>query len=309
MLVVVALGGNALLRRGEPPEESIQRKNVRVAAAAIAAIAHEHRVVITHGNGPQVGLLAMQSAAFRDVAPYSLDVLGAESAGMIGYLLEEALTAELPDRDTAMLLTLVEVSLDDHAFADPTKPIGPVYSKQESRTLAERTGWHFIPDGKGFRRAIASPKPQRIRGLGAIRSLVDAGVVLICGGGGGVPVVVENGRLRGVEAVIDKDFTSAMLAEAIGADALLLLTDVPGVFTDWPLAKAPPLRYTTPAVLRRYNFAPGSMAPKVEAACRFVERTHRRAMIGAVEDLQSLLEETSGTIIRTGGGAEPALSA
>jgi carbamate kinase len=301
MLVVLALGGNALLRRGEAPEEAIQRKNVHVAAAAIAAIARQHRVVITHGNGPQVGLLALQSASFKDVAPYSLDILGAESAGMIGYLIEEALAAELPDRETATLLTLVEVSPNDPAFADPTKPIGPIYPEQESRALAGRTGWRFVPDGAGFRRAIASPMPQRIRGLRAIASLVRAGAILICAGGGGVPVVSQtDGRLRGVEAVIDKDFTSAILAEEIGADALLLLTDVEGVFTDWPHAREPALRHTTPALLRRHEFAPGSMSPKVEAACRFVERTNRRAMIGAIADMQAVLQEKAGTIVLPG---------
>ncbi|MCC6947375.1 MAG: carbamate kinase [Bradyrhizobiaceae bacterium] len=298
MLVVLALGGNALVRRGEPAEEATQRRNARAAAAAVAEIAREHRVVITHGNGPQVGLLALQSAAYTDVRPYAFDMLGAESAGMISYLLEEALAAELPGRETATLLTLVEVSPNDPAFADPKKPIGPVYDEKESRALAARTSWHFMKDGAGFRRAIASPMPQRIRGLAAVESLVRAGVVLICVGGGGIPVVVQaDGSVRGVEAVIDKDFTSAMLAEAIGADALLLLTDVEGVFTDWPHAKGPPLRKATPALLRGHQFAPGSMAPKVEAACRFVERTGRRAMIGAIKNMSKVLKETAGTIV------------
>lgn len=298
MRVVLALGGNALLRRGEAPEEAAQRRNVRNAAAAIAEVARNHDVIITHGNGPQIGLLALQSASFKDVRPYSFDVLGAESAGMIGYLIEEALAAELPERETATLLTLVEVSPDDPAFAEPTKPIGPLYDEAESRVLAARTGWVFMPDGGGFRRALASPQPQRIRGLAAIESLVRAGAITICCGGGGIPVVREaGGRLRGVEAVIDKDFTSAMLAEAISADALLLLTDVPGVWTEWPNPKGPPMARATPEFLRRYEFAAGSMGPKVEAACRFVERTGGYAAIGSTGQAPAVLAGKAGTVI------------
>jgi carbamate kinase len=297
MLVVMALGGNALLRRNEALELEVQRRNVVAAVAgAVAPIARRHRVVVTHGNGPQIGLLALQAAAFREVRPYPLDVLGAESEGMIGYLLEGALARELPDRDIATLLTQVEVDPDDPAFAKPTKPIGPVYGEAQARALAARNGWAITPDGQGYRRAVPSPAPQRIRELNTIRLLVQAGVVVICAGGGGIPVVVTaEGEVRGVEAVIDKDISAALLAAELSADALLLLTDVSAVWTEWPRGR--PIARTTPAELRTFRFAPGSMAPKVEAACRFVERTGGLAAIGAMEDAEAILAGTAGTFV------------
>jgi carbamate kinase len=300
MLVVMALGGNALLRRGQPPEDATQRRNVAAAAArSVAPVAREHKLIVTHGNGPQIGLLALQAAAFKDVAPYPLDVLGAESEGMIGYLIEQALAAELPGRDVATLLTQVEVAPDDPAFRNPTKPIGPVYDRTAARRLAEKTGWSFMPDGDGYRRAIASPQPRRIRELNAIRLLVEAGVIVICAGGGGVPVVARaDGGVAGVEAVIDKDLSSALLAEQIGADVLLLLTDVPAVWTAWPKSRGEPIGSTTPAYLRGLQFAPGSMAPKVDAACRFAERTGRWSAIGAIEQAEAILAGAAGTIVR-----------
>jgi carbamate kinase len=299
MLVVLALGGNALLRRGEPLEADVQRRNVLAAAAqSLAPIAGRHQVVITHGNGPQVGLLALQAAAYKDVEPYPLDILGAESEGMIGYLIEQALANELPDRDIATLLTQVEVEPDDPAFAEPTKPIGPIYGEAEARTLAARSSWRMVPDGPGFRRAVPSPEPRRIREINVIKLLVRAGVIVICAGGGGVPVVATPaGELRGVEAVIDKDLSAALLAEQIGADALLLLTDVPAVWTRWPKEDGEPMGRVTPQELRRINFAPGSMGPKVEAACRFVEHTGRTAAIGAIEHAELILNGTVGTIV------------
>jgi carbamate kinase len=298
MRIVIALGGNALLRRGEPLEAEVQRRNLVAAAKAIAPIAQKYETIITHGNGPQVGLLALQAAAYRDVAPYPLDVLGAESEGMIGYLIEQALANELPGREIATLLTQVEVDAADPAFARPTKPIGPVYGETEARALATRTDWTFVADGGGFRRAAPSPEPKRIREINVIRVLVDAGMLVICAGGGGIPVVTTpGGGLRGVEAVIDKDLSAALLAEQVGADALLLLTDVPAVWRKWPPPQGEPIARTTPAELGGYSFDPGSMGPKVEAACRFAERTGRPAAIGAIEEAEAILEGKAGTVV------------
>jgi carbamate kinase len=302
MRVVIALGGNALLRRGEPLSVDVQRDNVLHAVSlAVAPIAHSHEVVITHGNGPQIGLLALQTAAYRQVPSYPLDVLGAESEGMIGYMIEQAIAGVLPGRDLATLLTQVEVDAADPAFADPSKPIGPVYGEREAARLGAETSWVFRPDGGGYRRVVPSPAPRRIREIGAIKLLVRAGAIVICAGGGGVPVVaLPDGRWRGVEAVIDKDLSAALLAEELEADALLLLTDVPAVWTRWPMAKGVPIGPISAAALRELSFAPGSMAPKVDAACRFVERTGRRAGIGALQDAPSILAGTAGTIVQTG---------
>lgn len=299
MLVVLALGGNALLRRGQPLDAEVQRRNLLDAVAkAVAPVARKHRLVITHGNGPQIGLLALQAAAYKDVRPYPLDVLGAESEGMIGYLIEQALSNELPHREIATLLTQVEVDRSDPAFAKPSKPIGPVYGEAEARHLIARTSWTFVPDGRGFRRAVPSPVPRRIREINVIKLLVHSGMVVICAGGGGIPVVAtEDGALCGVEAVIDKDLSSALLAEEIGADALLLLTDVPAVWTKWPMSAGRPIGRITPSELRTFAFDPGSMSPKVEAACRFAERTGHVAAIGAIDDAEAILAGNAGTIV------------
>jgi carbamate kinase len=296
MLVVVALGGNALMRRGEPLEAGVQRRNLVRAAEALAPIAREHRLVITHGNGPQVGLLALQAAAYRDAAPMPLDVLGAESEGMIGYLIEQALAERLPNREFATLITQVEVDPADPAFAAPTKPIGPVYREAEGRAIARRTGWTLVPDGGGLRRAVPSPAPRTIREINVIRLLERTGIIVICAGGGGVPVATTpEGALVGVEAVIDKDLSAALLATEIGADALLLLTDVAAVLTRWPDGE--PIGRTTTAALRKHTFAPGSMAPKVEAACKFAERAGAMAAIGEMGQAQEILHGLAGTII------------
>lgn len=302
MLVVVALGGNALLRRGEPLEAQLQRQNVlRAVARSVAPLARQHDVVVTHGNGPQIGLLALQAEAYRGVRPYPLDVLGAESEGMIGYLIEQALAGELPGHEIATLLTQVEVDPNDPAFAAPTKPIGPAYGEAEAKRVAAANGWRFMRDGEAWRRAVPSPMPQRIRELNAIRLLLQGGATVICAGGGGIPVVAAaDGTLRGVEAVIDKDHAAALLAEALGADALLLLTDVPAVWTTWPMSKGTPIGEISVAALSRIRFAPGSMAPKVAAACRFVERTGRRAAIGSLDDAEALLAGTVGTQVTCG---------
>ena len=301
MRVVLALGGNALLRRDEVPEAETQRRNVRRAVVtAIAPIARDHEVVITHGNGPQIGLLALQAAAYRTVRPYPLDVLGAESEGMIGYLIDVEIANALPEREVATLMTSVEVDPVDTAFAAPSKPIGPVYGEAEAERISKRAGWPMMPDGGGWRRAVPSPSPRRIRETGAIKLLLRAGVIVVCAGGGGIPVAATAGGLHGVEAVIDKDAASALLAESIAADVLLLLTDVAAVWTRWPMAAGHPIRHATPAALRAMTFAAGSMGPKVEAACRFVERTGRIAAIGAIEDAEAVLAGEAGTVVQPG---------
>jgi len=271
-----------------------------VAAVAVAELARRHDVVLTHGNGPQIGWLALQAeAAAAGARPDPLDVLGAESEALIGYLVEQELAPLLPGREIATLLTQVEVDLGDPAFRTPTKPIGPLYGG-EARAVARarERGWSMAAVHGGFRRVVPSPEPRRIRELGVIRRLVRVGVVVICAGGGGIPVAVTaGGALRGVEAVVDKDLTAALLASELGADALLLLTDVAAVYQDWPSPAQRPLRRTTPRELRALRFEPGSMAPKVEAACRFVERSGRPAAIGALADAARVLAGEAGTLI------------
>jgi carbamate kinase len=296
--VVVALGGNALLRRGEAADAEVQRRNVAVASRAVAEVAGAHRVVLTHGNGPQVGLLALQSEAYREVRAYPLDVLGAESEGMIGYLLEQGLARELPGREIATLLTQVVVDPRDPAFARPTKPVGPVYPKDEADRLAQERGWSIAADGPHFRRVVPSPEPRDVVEIGTIRLLVEAGVIVICVGGGGVPVVVdEAGGLRGVEAVIDKDLSAAVLARLLHFDFLLMLTDVAAVERSFGTEAAEPIGRASPAELRGLRFASGSMGPKVEAACRFVEQTGGTAGIGALADAAAIVRGEAGTIV------------
>jgi carbamate kinase len=298
MLVVAALGGNALLRRNEPLEAETQRRNKFDAVVkAIAPLARKHRLVITHGNGPQIGLLALQAAAYKAVAPYPFDVLGAESEAMVGYLIEQALANELPSQDIATLLTQVEVDPGDPAFARPTKPIGPVFDASEVERFAAHTGWTFMPDGGGFRRSVPSPEPLRIREIGVIKLLVKSGVIVICAGGGGIPVADSGGAVHGVDAVIDKDLSATLLAQEVGADALLLLTDVPGIWNHWPPAADHAIDRIKPGELRALNLAAGTMGPKAEAACRFVERTGRFAAIGALDQAEAILDGNAGTIV------------
>jgi carbamate kinase len=296
--IVAALGGNALLRRGDPLEADLQRANVQRAVAALAAVADRHQLVITHGNGPQIGLLALQARALRGIEPYPLDVLGAESEGMIGYLIEQEFRNVLPGRNVATLLTQVVIDPADTAFAHPTKPIGPLYTEQEARLLAATHGWTIAPDSSGFRRVVASPEPLRILELATIQMLVDAEVLVICTGGGGIPVAFDGDVLRGVEAVIDKDLAAARLAENIEADLLVLLTDVPGVLRELHHPDSV-ITQARPADLRSMHLPAGSMGPKAEAACRFVERTGRRAAIGALEDAAALVAGTAGTQVQT----------
>ena len=302
MLVVAALGGNALLRRGEPLTADNQRMNVQRAAPALAAILRAgHQLVITHGNGPQVGLLALQGAAYRPDEAYPLDVLGAETEGMIGYLIEQELENALEhDRPVAVLLTQIVVDANDPAFANPTKFVGPVYPEAEARTLAAARGWVVAADGAKWRRVVASPKPQEIPNLAVLRLLLGQGVVVICAGGGGIPVVRRaDGSLIGVEAVIDKDHASALLATAIKADALLMLTDVAAVFRDFGTDRAAPISRLTPDEAAALTLPQGSMAPKVTAACDFVLGGGRLAGIGRLEDAVAILNGTAGTLVTT----------
>ena len=301
--LVVALGGNALLRRGEPLEAEIQRVNVERAARAVAELVEEHELVLTHGNGPQVGLLALEADAYQAVEPYPLDVLGAESQGMIGYLIVQALRGET-DASVVAVLTEVVVEADDPAFAQPTKPIGPVYTKSEARRIAAEHGWDVARDGAYYRRVVPSPQPLEIVELDSVAALLSRGSIVICAGGGGIPVVREGERLRGVDAVIDKDLTAALLAERLDADRLLILTDVPYVERGWQTSAPTPVEWTTPAELQSLDFAAGSMAPKVEAACRFVRRTGREAVIGSLEELAAIAAGKGGTRVQ----ADPSMS-
>jgi carbamate kinase len=279
----------------------LQQANIARAAAAIAKLADAYAIVVTHGNGPQVGLLALQAAAYKKVKPYPLDVLGAETEGMIGYLLEQSFRNALHDRPTATLLTQVLVDSDDPAFTNPTKPIGPTYEKNEALRIARERGWTVAADGDSFRRVVPSPEPREIVELSTIRLLVDAGVLVICGGGGGIPVVANgNGGLYGAEAVIDKDLSAALLASRLGADILLLLTDVPAVEHDWGTPQARVIQRTTPQELRRLRFESGSMGPKVEAACRFVENGGRVAAIGALTQAAAIVDGRAGTRLVAG---------
>jgi carbamate kinase len=306
MLVVAALGGNALSRRGEPLESEVARRNAKIAAEALAPVAREHRLVVTHGNGPQIGLLALQNEAYRAVAGSPLDVLGAESEGMIGYLLEQELGNALPERDVASLLTQTVVDAHDPAFGHPTKPIGPVYTAEVAQKLAAERGWAVAPDGPGttantrWRRVVASPAPESIVEVRTIELLLAHHVLVVCVGGGGIPVVAEPGGAHvGVEAVVDKDLATALLAEQLGADLLLLLTDVPAVELDWGTPNARPLRDTTVRELQAQSFAAGSMGPKVAAAISFVTNTGNVAAIGALADAAAVVDGTAGTQVRS----------
>ena len=299
MRIVVALGGNALLRRHEPPTAENQRINVRHAAEALAALVRDgHALVVTHGNGPQVGLLALQAAAGPEDGAYPLDILGAESEGMIGYLIEQELSALLPDRDVATLLTQVKVAADDPAFAAPTKPIGPVYDEATATRLAAQRGWQVAPDGDGWRRVVASPKPLEIMERRAISMLVEHGVIVICGGGGGIPVLArDDGSLLGVEAVIDKDFASELLARQLDVDMLLLLTDVDAVYADFGTPRARRLDRLRVGTISPEGFPAGSMRPKISAALSFADKTGRAAAIGRLQDAAEIVAGTKGTRI------------
>ena len=303
MRIVAALGGNALLRRGDKPDADTQIRNVQTAAAQLAALAADHELVITHGNGPQVGVLALQSANDQRLsAPYPFDTLGAQTQGMIGYWLLQAMQNALPGRQVASLVSQTLVLAGDPAFANPTKFVGEVYDEATARRLAAEKGWTIKKDGEHYRRVVGSPRPQRVIETRMARALLHAGAVVICAGGGGVPVIRnEHGKLQGVEAVIDKDLTAAVLAEHLDADALLILTDVDGVQEGFGTPAARRVDRATPSSLRAMNLPAGSMGPKVEAVCRFVELTGDMAAIGRLEDAIGIIEGESGTIVTPGG--------
>ena len=306
MLVVAAIGGNALLRRGEPLTAETQRANVKVAAGALAEIVRAgHQLIVTHGNGPQVGLLALQGAAYKPDEAYPLDVLGAETEGMIGYLIEQELENALGhDHAVATLLTQVIVDPKDPAFQTPTKPVGPVYSRAEAEARAKAAGWTIAQDGDHWRRVVPSPKPVEIPDLRVLRLLLDQGVTVICAGGGGIPVVRRaNGAMSGVEAVIDKDAASALLAADIGADALLLLTDVDAVYENFGTDAAAPIAKLSPQDGRAMQMPAGSMGPKLQAACDFAD-AGGVAGIGRLRDALHILNGAAGTqVAKIGGGA------
>lgn len=301
MRVVVALGGNALLKRSEPMTADVQRGNVKIAAQALAPVAREHQLVLSHGNGPQVGLLALQGAAYEEVEAYPLDVLGAQTEGMIGYMIEQELGNLLPvDVPFATILTMIEVDPDDPAFKNPTKFVGPVYDKDEAFALAAEKGWVVKPDGDKWRRVVPSPPPKRMFEIRPVKWLLEKDTIVICAGGGGIPVMYQKGadrKLVGVEAVIDKDRATALLAKELEADMYVMATDVDGVYVDWGTPEARKLSRATPEELDGYGFAAGSMGPKVEAACDYVRQTGKRAAIGALADIEDIVAGKAGTIV------------
>lgn len=303
MRIVAALGGNALLQRGQRPDADVQEANVRRAVASLATLAADHELVVTHGNGPQVGVLALQSAHDpRLSTPYPFDVLGAQTQGMIGYWLLQAMQNALPGRQVAAIINQTLVRSGDPAFDNPTKFVGEVYDERTAKQLAEKNGWAVRQDGDGWRRVVGSPTPQRVVESRLIRLLLESGAIVVCAGGGGVPVIRnEEGQLEGVEAVVDKDITASVLADALDADALLVLTDVPGVMQDFGTPDEQLIRQATPAALRRMDLPAGSMGPKVDAVCRFVELTGNLAAIGQLEDAAAMLRGQSGTVVTPSG--------
>ena len=307
MRIVIALGGNALLKRGEPMTAGHQRANVRVAAGALARVATDHELVISHGNGPQVGLLALQGAAYKDVEAYPLDVLGAETQGMIGYLVEQEVGNLLPmERPLATVLTMVEVDPADPAFHDPTKFVGPIYDQAQAEALAAEKGWVVKPDGQYWRRVVPSPRPKRIFEIRPMRWLLDQGAVVICAGGGGIPTMYAPDAERllvGVEAVIDKDLASSLLARELGADLFVMATDVDGVYRDWGEPTQARIERATPAELDAMDLPAGSMGPKVAAATEFASATGKRAAIGSLDDIDALVAGNGGTQVLEGAQA------
>ena len=294
MRLVIALGGNALLKRGEP---MLCENHVSLACKQIAKAYEGNELVITHGNGPQVGLLALQNNAYKKVPMYPLDVIGAESVGMIGYMIQQELVNYVPKTATlATILTQTQVDPEDPAFKNPTKPVGPVYDKEEAEQLAKHHGWTIAPDNDKWRRVVPSPDPKRIWGLAPLKTLVENGHIVICCGGGGVPTYFDkDGKLVGAEAVIDKDLASSVLAASLDADLFVIATDVDGAYINWGKPDQKKIVQSDPKSLREFGFAKGSMGPKVEAACRFVEKTGKTAVIGALSEIDQILAGKAGT--------------
>jgi carbamate kinase len=307
MRIVIALGGNALLRRSDPMTTEVQRRNVAIAAQAIAPLAAEHSILVVHGNGPQVGLLSLQAESYQGAEPYPLDVLDAGTQGMIGYLIQQELRSLLPPQSqVTTLLTMIMVDPGDPAFANPTKFVGPVYAKEDADALAAKKGWAFRQDGAAWRRVVPSPEPRRILEIEPITWLLERGAVVICAGGGGIPTMLPSsgpGELVGVEAVIDKDLAGALLAEDVHAGLFLMATDVDGVYLDWGTPQQRRLDRVTPDELAGHQFAAGSMGPKVEAAARFAAKTGGRAAIGSLADIAGIVAGTAGTSVVTRAGA------
>ena len=303
MRIVIALGGNALLRRKDPMTTEVQRRNVRIAAEAIAPLAAENTVVVVHGNGPQVGLLSLQAESYTGAEPYPLDVLDAGTEGMIGYLIQQELRSLLPPaHQVVTLLTMIVVDPADPAFAKPTKFVGPVFDKAAADKLAADKGWTFRQDGATWRRVVPSPKPQRILEIQPITWLLERDTVVICAGGGGIPTMYPSsgpGEVIGVEAVIDKDLASELVAEDVRADLFLMATDVDGVYVDWGGPQQRRLGQVTPTEVASYDFPAGSMGPKVEAATRFATKTGKRAAIGSLADIAEIVAGKAGTSVET----------
>ena len=304
MKIVIALGGNALLKRGEPMTAENQRENVKTACAQIARVYDGNQLIITHGNGPQVGLLALQNNAYKEVPMYPLDVLGAETAGMIGYMIQQELSNTVPgSASIATVLTQIQVDPKDPAFQKPSKPVGPVYSKEEADKIAAEKGWTMAPDNDKYRRVVASPKPVNIFGLEPLKTLIDNKYIVVCGGGGGIPTWVDdNGKQHGAEAVIDKDLATALLATLIDADLFVIATDVDGAYLDWGKPEQKRIALAAPDAALAFDFASGSMGPKIEAAANFAKATGKDAVIGALADIEQIVAGKAGT--RISGKAE-----
>lgn len=304
MKIVIALGGNALLKRGEPMTAENQRENVKTACAQIARVYDGNQLIITHGNGPQVGLLALQNNAYKEVPMYPLDVLGAETAGMIGYMIQQELSNTVPgSASIATVLTQIQVDPKDPAFQKPSKPVGPVYSKEEADKIAAEKGWTMAPDNDKYRRVVASPKPVNIFGLEPLKTLIDNKYIVVCGGGGGIPTWVDDkGKQHGAEAVIDKDLATALLATLIDADLFVIATDVDGAYLDWGKPEQKRIALAAPDAALAFGFASGSMGPKIEAAANFATATGKDAVIGALADIEQIVAGKAGT--RISGKAE-----
>ncbi|AYO22017.1 carbamate kinase [Vibrio owensii] len=297
-IIVVAVGGNALLQRGEVMSCENQQKSIAQTASSLAELSKNYRLVIVHGNGPQVGLLSLQNNAYKDCPPYPFDVLGAETQGMIGYLIQQGLNAAIEDRFTTTILTRIVVDENDPAVADPSKFIGPVYTEEQAKQLAEANHWVVKPDGSHWRRVVPSPKPQEILEIKAIKDLLEKEHLIICGGGGGAPVIEKDGAYVGFEAVIDKDMTAALIAEQIGAEHLLILTDGTHVCLNWGTPQEQKLENVTIEQMKQYSFPAGSMGPKVDACCQFVEKTGQSGHIGDLSFALEIIEGKSGTHIQ-----------